>query len=187
MKCPRVLFHKWKHGSKFVLSSLKSLKGSLCSFDKIITLRMNRRLPLKDFNACYSCPLTWLCNFCWNMLNIQSSCHKCLVNSWKLYKAPDFKENVLDSFYLPQTKLREGKFFTPVCQSFCSQGLGGCLPQCMLGYTPSWADPPRQTPPWADSHTSRLLLLWMVRILLDSTPLGSILFNIMQFWRRWWK
>ena len=36
--------------------------------------------------------------------------------------------------YRPQTKLREGNVFTPVCQSFCSQG--GCLPQCMLGYTP---------------------------------------------------
>ena len=25
-------------------------------------------------------------------------------------------------FYFPQTKLREGNVFTPVCQSFCSQG-----------------------------------------------------------------
>ena len=25
-------------------------------------------------------------------------------------------------FYRPQTKLREGNLFTPVCQSFCSQG-----------------------------------------------------------------
>ena len=62
--------------------------------------------------------------------------------------------------------------------SFCSQGVGGgCLPQCMLGYTP-WADtpplgrhpladrppnrhPPRRTPP------SRRLLLRTVRILLE--------------------
>ena len=40
------------------------------------------------------------------------------------------------NFYRPQTKLRKGNVFTPVCQSFCSRGGGGCLPQCMLGYTP---------------------------------------------------
>ena len=50
-----------------------------------------------------------------------------------------------DSFHLyrPQTKLREGNVFTPVCRSFCSQGrypqadthLGRHPPvQCMLGY-----------------------------------------------------
>ena len=44
------------------------------------------------------------------------------------------------SFYRPQTKWQKGNVFTPVCQSFCSHG--GCLPQCMLGYTP----PPGQTP-----------------------------------------
>ena len=37
------------------------------------------------------------------------------------------------SFYRPQTKLRKGNVFTPVCQSFCSWG---GLSQCMLGYTP---------------------------------------------------
>ena len=42
-----------------------------------------------------------------------------------------------------QTKLRKGNVFTPVCQSFCSAGGGGCLPQCMLGYT----NTPGQTPP----------------------------------------
>ena len=62
--------------------------------------------------------------------------------------------------YRPQTKLWKGNVFTPVCQSFCSYG--GCLPQCMLGYTLPWADtplgrhplplgryppPPGQTPP----------------------------------------
>ena len=35
-KYPRVLFHKRKHHSEFVLSSLKSFKGSLYLFDKII-------------------------------------------------------------------------------------------------------------------------------------------------------
>ena len=57
-----------------------------------------------------------------------------------------------DAYYHSQMKLCKGNVFTPVCQSFCSRGLGveGCLPQCMLGYTPSHT-PPRQTPPWADT------------------------------------
>ena len=51
-------------------------------------------------------------------------------------------------FYRPQTKLRKGNVFTPVCQSFCSRGrvypsmhLGRYPPRetsparCMLGYT----------------------------------------------------
>ena len=46
------------------------------------------------------------------------------------------------SFLLPAaTKLGQGNIFTSVCQEFCPQGGGGCLPQCMLGY------PPDQTPP----------------------------------------
>ena len=60
-------------------------------------------------------------------------------------------------FYRPQMKLRKGNVFTPVCQSFCLQGRG-CLPQCMLGYTPPLG---RQPPSlWADirrtdSHPGR--------------------------------
>ena len=67
------------------------------------------------------------------------------------------KTNILSYSWCrsPQTKLRKGSVFTPVCQSFCSWG-GGCLAQCMLGYTP-WADTPPgrhplgQHPPWADT------------------------------------
>ena len=52
------------------------------------------------------------------------------------------------------TKLRQGNVFTPVCLSFCSQGVGGvCHPPSRhppgrhpLGRLP-WADPPGQTPP----------------------------------------
>ena len=35
-ECLRVWFHKRKHDSEFVLSSIKAFKGTLCSFKKII-------------------------------------------------------------------------------------------------------------------------------------------------------
>ena len=41
---------------------------------------------------------------------------------------------------LKQRKLREGNFFTPVCQSFCSQGEGVGFPACTgkgRGWLPS--------------------------------------------------
>ena len=68
-------------------------------------------------------------------------------------------------FYCPQTKLRKGNGFTPVCQSFCSQG--GSAPvhagiHHPTGQTPPWADTPR-----ADNPPNRRLLLWTVRILLE--------------------
>ena len=57
--------------------------------------------------------------------------------------------------YRPQTKLRKGNVFTPVCQSFCSRGV------CLSAYwdTPTWTHTPGQTPPppldtpspWADT------------------------------------
>ena len=41
--------------------------------------------------------------------------------------------------------------FTPVCQSFCSRG--GCLPQCMLRYTPIQSRHPwKQTPLLGSRH-----------------------------------
>ena len=54
------------------------------------------------------------------------------------------------------TKLGQGNIFTSVCQEFCPQG--GCLPQCMLGYTtppgPDPHPPPDQahTPPGSTQH-----------------------------------
>ena len=57
-------------------------------------------------------------------------------------------------FYRPETKLRKGYVFTPVCHSVHR---GGCLPQCMLGYTPPQeADTPQEaeTPP-GSRHTPR--------------------------------
>ena len=57
----------------------------------------------------------------------------------------------LKSPYLP--KLRHGKIFTGVCQSFCPQG-EGCLPQCMLGYIPQAGTPPsRQVHTPGQVHT----------------------------------
>ena len=66
-------------------------------------------------------------------------------------------------FLPPANEVCEGYVFTPVCQSFCSRGVGVggvCLPHCMLGYTSPWAGTPpgRYTPtgtspsrytPWA--------------------------------------
>ena len=72
------------------------------------------------------------------------------------------------------TKLRQGNVFTRVCHSVH----GGCLPQCMLGYTPLGRHPPcrspGQTPPGQTPSlgrhplpTSRRLLHQTVRILLE--------------------
>ena len=53
-------------------------------------------------------------------------------------------------FYRSQTKLRKGNVFTPVCQSFCSQG--GVCPSAILGYTPPSRHPPGQTSPPTDGY-----------------------------------
>ena len=45
--------------------------------------------------------------------------------------------------YQPQRSWAKGNIFTSVCQEFCPPGGGGCLPQCMLGYTPP---PPSRHP-----------------------------------------
>ena len=80
-----------------------------------------------------------------------------------------FPDNYCIHLYRPQTKLREGNVFTPVCQSFCSRGggVGVCLSACWdtsPGQTPHPPPdisldrhPPGQTPPmpsacW-DTHT----------------------------------
>ena len=65
--------------------------------------------------------------------------------------------------FTARKRICEGYAFTPVCQSFCSQG---GLPQCMLGYPPQKqtpleadipreVDPPKQTPPWKQTPQSR--------------------------------
>ena len=52
----------------------------------------------------------------------------------------------ITGLFLPvATKLGQGNIFTSVC---LSTGGEGCLPQCMLGYTPSQSRPPQEhTPP----------------------------------------
>ena len=61
--------------------------------------------------------------------------------------------------FLPAaTKLGQSNIFTGVCLS--TGGGEGCLPQCMLGYTPWSRSPgadilPEQTPPRADTPQSR--------------------------------
>ena len=56
-----------------------------------------------------------------------------------------FMSITLYSFCRPQRSWGQGNVFTPVCHSV-HRGRG-CLPQCMLGYTPPWAD----TLPWVDT------------------------------------
>ena len=71
-------------------------------------------------------------------------------------------------------KLRQGNGFTPVCHSV--HWGGGCLPQCMLGYTPPGRHPladihPRANTPWVDTppadNPPRRSLQPTVRILLE--------------------
>ena len=56
-------------------------------------------------------------------------------------------------FLPPANEVCEGYVFTGVCLS-----TGGCLPHCMLGYTPTGQTPSGQTdtplgrPPWTDRH-----------------------------------
>ena len=62
---------------------------------------------------------------------------------------PFFRSNIKEFLLSAATKLGQGNIFTSVCQEFCPQGEGGgCLPQCMLGYTPPspGADPPESRP-----------------------------------------
>ena len=70
------------------------------------------------------------------------------------------------SFLPSATKLWQGNVFTPVCQSFCSQG-GVCLNACwdtppagtpLAGTPPGQAHPWAGTPPWAGTLTSRYTL-----------------------------
>ena len=85
-------------------------------------------------------------------------------------------------FYRPQTKLRKGNVFTPVCQSFCSHG-GGGLPQCMLEYTPLGrhppADTPRQTHPLG-RHAPLPSACW------DTRPLPSACCDSHDYCCRWY-
>ena len=54
----------------------------------------------------------------------------------------EYRKRLLKCLLPAATKLGQGNIFRSVYQEFCPQG-GGCLPQCMLGFTP----PPEQTPP----------------------------------------
>ena len=49
--------------------------------------------------------------------------------------------------YRPLTKLRKGNVFTPVCQSFCSQG-GVCLSACWDTHPPGQTHPPVPSACW---------------------------------------
>ena len=70
------------------------------------------------------------------------------------------------SFYRPQTKLREGIVFTPVCDSV--HGGGGVYPsmQWAGGVHPARQTPPGQTPP-RETPPPRRQLKRALRILLE--------------------
>ena len=61
-----------------------------------------------------------------------------------------FKENKRIHFYRPQKKLREGNVFTPVCQSFCSEGEGVSWCHFLLWTDPSPKNgiPPKDVTPY---------------------------------------
>ena len=70
-------------------------------------------------------------------------------------------------FYRPQTKLREGYVFTPVCHSV---HMGGCLPLCMLGYIPGQTPPP----PPRDGYCCGLYASYWNAFLLHNNSLSVI-------------
>ena len=86
------------------------------------------------------------------------------------------------TFYHPQTKLREGNVFTPVCDSVhggtgvsqhaMGRGGMGCVYKCSPrppGQTPRWADmTPRQT------HLPRRALHRAVHILLECIVVSNM-------------
>ena len=76
----------------------------------------------------------------------------CLKKQWYIWIW--FKNWALFDFYRPQTKLREGNVFTPVYQSFCSQG----------GVHPLGRPPPPRDGHWSGQYASywNSFLLWKV-------------------------
>ena len=87
-------------------------------------------------------------------------------------KGDTYPSGMLSCYYHLQMKLWKGNVFTPVCQSFCSQGV--CTVHARI-YTPlsrpPRQTPPGQTPPCEDTllsrHPTRRPLQRMVRILLE--------------------
>ena len=74
-----------------------------------------------------------------------------------------------NAFLLPSaTKLQQGNAFTPACQSFCSQGPGGCLADTPPGRHPHGQTPRgRHLPPPPDGHCSgRYASYWNAFLLI---------------------
>ena len=99
---------------------------------------------------------------CWKIISSQQRARNTLQMAVRIWPIMFNSRGV---YYRPQLSC-EGYVFTPVCQSFCSQG---GLPQCMLGYHPPGT---RHTP----SPPSRRLLLRTVRILLECILISNWLF-----------
>ena len=87
-----------------------------------------------------------LCGFCHQGKEREIDCGTLHIHLEKDGKTAAHKMCMVCSImrFLPSaSKLRQGNIFRSVCQEFCPHG-GGCLPQCMLGYTPLGRHPPPQ-------------------------------------------
>ena len=99
-------------------------------------------LQLTNFDLVWDCFIYMLdIEKTWNAILVYSlTSNRCNIVS------VEERRNVYQFPYLPYaTKLWQGNIFTGVCQQ------GGCLPQCMLGYTPG-RHPPGRHPPGQNTN-----------------------------------
>ena len=79
------------------------------------------------------------------------SCKHQSINIFTVSNLPKLETNLL--YYCPQTKLRKGNVFTPVCQSFCSRG--GMSASVHAGiHPPGQTFPPGRPPPPQQTATA---------------------------------
>ena len=106
--------------------------------------------------------------------HLQTLCKLCKISRWNwlhtLLNKSDclILQIVTRYFYRPQTKVWKSKGFTPVCQSFCSQRVGGvCLSDCWDTH-PTGQTPLGRHPPPADGHCSGRYASYWNAFLLNS-------------------
>ena len=131
----------------------------------------------------------WACSLC---ISERPLC-SCQISTFSLSRFQGKEEwaNLLalksKTLSPPATKLGQGNIFRSVCQEFCPRGGRGCLPHCMLGYTPPRTKSrhplprdQRQTPPrhsacWEIRATSgRYASYWNAYLLCNIYVLLSL-------------